>query len=296
MQRIAVLGLGRMGKGIALSILRSGRTVIAWNRSSEKAKAVLDAGAVWADSPAEAAMQADAVIAMLADDIASEEVWLGKNGAMSVMKPGAFVIECSTLSLSHVDKLAGVAKQMNLIYIDCPVTGMPDAAAQGQLTLLLGTSAEDFKTCSPLLQSFSRSIRHFGPVGTGTSYKLMINLMGAVQIAALAEGIAMAEKLGLNKEMVIASIETSAAASPQVVRYARKMAEKKFSENPAFTVELRHKDAMYATTLADKINSPATLGAVARDWFAAAKKNYKDQDEATVINLMVSEDFPRDAD
>ncbi|MES1220830.1 MAG: NAD(P)-dependent oxidoreductase, partial [Bacteroidota bacterium] len=222
-----------------------------------------------------------------ADDIATEEVWLGENGAMHAMKTGAFVIECSTLSLNHVNELAATAKQKRLTYIDCPVTAIPDAAEQGQLTLLVGASQKDYERCSELLQSFSKSIRHFGDIGTGTGYKLMINLMGAVQIAALAEGIAMAEKLGLDMETVVASIETGAAASPQVIRYARRMAERNFLKDPAFTIQLRHKDAMYAIKLAEENGAPVKLGAVARDWFAVAKKDYNDADEANVINMMI---------
>ena len=288
MQKIAVLGLGKMGTGIAWSILRSGRSVIVWNRTKEKAKLLLDAGAIWADNPAEAAMSADAVIAMLADDLASQEIWLGENGAMKAMKPGKFVIECSTLSFDHVKKLSDAANEFGLKYIDCPVTGIPDVAAQGQLTLLVGASKENLENCSSLLQSFSKAIRHFGEIGKGTGYKLMINLMGAVQIAALAEGIAMAEKLDLDMETVITSIETSAAASPQVIRYARKMAEKNISQDPAFTIALRHKDAAYAMRLSDGINATSKLGAEATDWFAAAKEKYNNDDEAALINLMIS--------
>jgi len=223
---------------------------------------------------------------MLADDIASQQVWLGENGAMPVMKKNAFVIECSTVSLTHAKKLHTEAEKKELIYIDCPVTGIPDAARKGELTLLVGAAASHLEQCSSLLQTFSKTIRHFGDVGTGTIYKLIINLMGAVQIAALAEGIAMAEKLGLDSETVIDAIENSAAASPQVVRYTRSMAEKTFKDNPSFTTGLRSKDADYAIALAESINFPAKLGTVAKNWFTEAKKAYGDKDEANIINLM----------
>lgn len=286
MTKIAVLGLGRMGTGIALSLLRAGYGVTVWNRSKEKATEVIAAGGVWADNPSAAAENADAVISMLADDIASQEVWLGCNGAMPVMKKESFVIECSTISLTHAKALSTEAEKKGLVYIDCPVTGIPDAAKKGELTLLVGCSADRLEQCRSLLQSFSKAILHFGNVGTGTAYKLIINLMGAVQIAALAEGISMAEKMGLQTETVIKAIENSAAASPQVVRYARRMAEKTFLSDPAFTVGLRHKDADYAVTLAKTINHPAKLGEVAKDWFALAKNEYNNKDEACVVNLM----------
>ncbi len=286
MPAIALLGTGKMGLGIGLSILRANHRLTVWNRSIEKATELIDAGAIFAKSPALAVKDADFVIAMLADDTASESVWLGHNGALSNMREGAFLIECSTLSLPYVYKLAAFAHQKKIHYIDCPVTGIPAAAAKGELTLLIGAAPDDLAKVEPVLQLFSKSIRYFGVVGKGTCYKLIINLMGAVQIAALAEGIALAEKLGLDREVVAASIETSAAASPQVVRYARKMAERNFAQDPSFTVALREKDARYALSLAARAGFNPKLGCVAKEWFTDAILNYADKDEATVIEMM----------
>lgn len=286
MNKVVLLGLGKMGQGIALSILRSGHQLTVWNRSIEKANAVIEAGAKWADTPAQAVKDATFVIAMLADNISSESVWLGENGALQNMQPGAYVIECSTLSLDYVNKLSAAAHSKGLIYIDCPVTGIPAAAAEGKLTLLIGAEKQHLTECSALLQSFSKSIKHFGGIGKGTCYKLMINLMGAVQIAALAEGIALCEKLDLNRETIIESIEAGAAASPQVVRYARRMAERGFLQSPSFTTTLRYKDAVYALALAKDNGFNARLGAVSADWFAEAAKLFPDMDEGMIINVM----------
>ena len=286
MKTIAVLGLGRMGQGIAFCLINSGYRVLVWNRSRAKATVLLDAGAVWAESPAVAAREATVVIAMVADDVASEAVWLGTEGALNYMSTGSFLIECSTLSAGHVKRLAAAALERGLTYIDCPVTGLPEAAATGQLTLLVGAEQEDLERVGPVLRSISGVIRHFGPVGTGTAYKLMINLMGAVQIAALAEGLALAERLGLNREVVIAAVENSAAASPQVIRYARRMAERSFSDNPAFTLGLRLKDATYGVSLANSVGNPVLLGEVAVSWFATASGTDANKDEAAVINVM----------
>lgn len=286
MKKIALLGLGKMGTGIALSILRSGQPLHVWNRSKNKAGDALNAGAIWCDTAGDAADGADVVIAMLADDLASEQVWLGANGALQTMKLGATVIECSTLSLDYVRRLSAVVQQKNLNYIDCPVTGIPTAAAKGELTLLIGGADKDIQNCKELLDSFSKTIRHFGEIGTGTSYKLMINLMGAVQIAGLAEGVALCKKLGLDMETVMQSIEGSAAASPQVLRYVRSMGEQKFSDNPSFTVALREKDAAYALRLAGETGFDARLGAAAANWFSSAKKQNGDRDEAIVVNEM----------
>ncbi len=286
MLNIALLGTGRMGQSIASCILRSGTQLTIWNRTPEKASELVSRGALFAETPALAVKDADFVIAMLADDLASEQVWLGHNGALNNMREGACLIECSTLSLPYVYTLAEFARQKKLRYIDCPVTGIPVAAEKGELTLLAGAAPDDLAVCKPVLQLFSKAIRHFGPVGKGTCYKLIINLMGAVQIAALAEGIALADKLGLDGEVVTASIETSAAASPQVIRYVRAMMEKRYADDPSFTIALREKDARYALSLAATAGFDARLGKVAKEWFSSALQDFAEQDEATVIEMM----------
>jgi 3-hydroxyisobutyrate dehydrogenase len=140
---------------------------------------------------------------MVGDDEASKAVWLGDTGALAAeTAENAMTVECSTLSHDWVLELAATAGQKGLRYIDCPVTGIPVKAAAGDLTLLVGAEAGDMETARPLLQPFSSEIIHFGPVGAGTAYKLMVNLMGAVQIAGAAEGMLIAEKAGLDPGQV----------------------------------------------------------------------------------------------
>src|SRR5579863_4551361 len=138
MKNIAVLGLGKMGNGIALSLVRAGYTVTVWNRTREKAKALLDQGALWAQTPMIAAAGKDAVISMVSDDQASTAVWLNSDGAIHQMKAGSFMIECSTISFDHAGILESESKKRGIHYIDCPVTGWPEHAASGTLTLLVG--------------------------------------------------------------------------------------------------------------------------------------------------------------
>ena len=140
-----------------------------------------------------------------------------------------------------------------LVYIDCPVTGLPEAAAAGKLTLLVGADAGRSRAGAGLISRRSATtIRHFGAVGTGTVYKLINNLMGAVQIASLAEGIAMAEQAGLDMKLVAEAMATGAVASPQVIRHSKRMVARDFS-GASFTAALRHKDAAYAVALAESL-------------------------------------------
>src|SRR5438876_4181196 len=138
MTKVAFIGLGRMGHGMAGRYLDAGFSVAVWNRSKAKAEDLIARGARWAASPADAADGADAVVTMVADDEASRAVWLGKDGAAATMKTGSLAIECSTVSYDHALHLSRELHTRRLIYIDCPVTGLPDAAASGQSTSLGG--------------------------------------------------------------------------------------------------------------------------------------------------------------
>lgn len=286
MARIAFLGLGRMGAGMAARLLAAGHEINVWNRTKAKASELLRAGARWAETPAAAASNVEAAFAMLADDAASRSVWLGSDGALSRLPAGAFVVECSTLSHAHVLDLAAASAARGLRYIDCPVTGWPHMAAAGDLTLLVGADPADLDAARPLLQPLCKAMRVFGAVGAGTGYKLMINLMGSVQIAALAEGLALAERLGFEREAVIQAIESGAAASPQVIKHCRPMAERLYSTAPVFTAELRHKDASYGLALAEAMGSAAPLGAAATAWWAKASALDPKGDEARLIEIV----------
>jgi len=286
MQRVAFIGLGRMGHGMAGRFLDAGFRLAVWNRSKEKAEDLIARGAKWATSPDDAAIDADAVVTMVADDEASRSVWLGKNGAAATMKAGTLAIECSTISYAHALDLSRELDNRGLVYIDCPVTGLPDAAASGKLTLLVGADPADLEKARPFLEPLSSTIRHFGAVGTGTVYKLINNLMGAIQIAGIAEGLAIAEQAGLDMKLVLEAIESGVAASPQVVRHSRRMAARNFA-GATFTAALRHKDAAYAVALAESLlSSEPVIGRAAVEAYARAKAAAPDDDEAKMIEIV----------
>jgi 3-hydroxyisobutyrate dehydrogenase len=286
MTRVAFIGLGRMGHGMAGRYLEAGFTVSVWNRSRAKAEDLIARGAKWATSPEDAAIDADAVVTMVADDDASREVWLTKDGAAATMKAGTLAIECSTVSYGHALELARELRSRGLIYIDSPVTGLPDAAASGKLTMLVGAEPTDLERARPYLTPLSSTIRHFGPVGSGTVYKLINNLMGAIQIAGIAEGLAIAEQAGLDMKLVLEAIETGVAASPQVLRHSKRMVARNFS-GATFTAALRHKDAAYAVALAESLLSDAPLiGRAAVEAYERAKAYAPDDDEGKMIEIV----------
>jgi 3-hydroxyisobutyrate dehydrogenase len=286
MTKVAFIGLGRMGHGMAGRYLDAGFAVAVWNRSKAKAEDLIARGARWASSPADAADGADSIVTMVADDEASRTVWLGKDGAVATMKAGSLAIECSTVSHQHVLEMARELRERGLIYIDCPVTGLPQAAASGKLTLLVGAEPADLDRAKPYLAPIGDVVRHFGAVGTGTVFKLINNLMGAVQIASLAEGIAMAEQAGLDMNLVAEALATGAVASPQVIRHSKRMVARDFS-GASFTAALRHKDAAYAVKLAETLLAEAPLlGRAAVEAYARAKAEMPDDDEGRMIEIV----------
>jgi len=275
-----------MGHGMAGRYLEAGYAVAVWNRSKSKAEDLIARGARWASSPADAAEDADAIVTMVADDEASRAVWIGQDGAATRAKAGAFAIECSTISYNHALDLARELRGRGLIYIDCPVTGLPDAAASGKLTLLVGAEPADLESARSFLEPLSTTIRHFGAVGSGTVYKLINNLMGAIQIAGIAEGLAIAEQAGLDMNLVLDAVETGVAASPQVIRHSRRMAARNFS-GATFTASLRHKDAAYAVALAESLLCDVPLmGRAAVQAYSRAKAYAADDDEGKMIEIV----------
>jgi len=286
MTRVAFIGLGRMGHGMAGRYLDAGFTLSVWNRSRAKAEDLIARGARWATSPEDAAIDADAVVTMVADDQASRAVWLSGDGAAATMKAGTLAIECSTVSYQHALDVSRELRHRGLVYIDSPVTGLPDAAAAGKLTLLVGADTADLELARPYLAPLSSTIRHFGAVGSGTVYKLINNLMGAIQIAGIAEGLAIAEQAGLDMKLVLEAVETGVAASPQVIRHSQRMAARNFA-GATFTAALRHKDAAYAVALAESLLSAAPImGRAAVASYDRAKAYAPDDDEGKMIEIV----------
>ncbi len=264
MAKIAFLGLGNMGIGMAGRLLAAGHEVTVWNRTRSRGDALEADGAMVADTPRTAAEGADAVFVMVGDDVASRAVWLGDDGILAAdLADEAFAVECSTLSRQWVMDLSAQATARGLHYIDAPVTGLPPAAAAGELVLLVGADTGDLDAARPLLAPLNQQIFHFGPVGAGTAYKLMINLMGAVQIAAAAEGLVIAEQAGLDLDQVRQAIEIGQAASPQVVRNVARMVAEHHDTDITFSGRLRLKDVNYGVQLARDLGVDARFGQVA---------------------------------
>ena len=285
MARIAFLGLGKMGSGMAACLLAAGNEVRVWNRSAAKAEPLKAKGATVSASPAEASENADAIFSMVADDAASERVWLADDGALSTASAGTLAIECSTISHEHVRRLADASTEHGCAFLDCPVNGPPSAAANGDLVLLVGAARGDLERARPLLETISSSILHFGDAGTGTAFKLINNLLGAVHVASIAEAAHLARRLELDPETLVAAVESGPCASPHVKRMIRPMAEGRLADQFGLAIGLREKDSRYCLAMAKAFETGMSVGETAYQWYRRAIESVADQDDSAMLQV-----------
>jgi 3-hydroxyisobutyrate dehydrogenase len=267
---VAVLGLGIMGRGMAENLIAKGFKVAVYNRNPAKAEPFKGRARI-AATPAEAARDADIIVAIVTDDDASRSVWLGDGGALAAAKPGAVIVDCSTLSLPWGQELARDAKSAGLGFIDAPVTGSKPQAAEGSLRFLVGGEAADIDKARPALDAMGSDVVVMGPVGSGIVIKLINNFIAGVGVAAFAEGLTVAEKSGLDVAKSRDLLLAGASASPLIKTVSARITANDFSPN--FFTSLLAKDLGYM------IGQAASVG-LTLDTAAAARRRYLDAVEA----------------
>ena len=287
MARVAFIGLGNMGIGMAGRLLTAGHALQVHNRTAARAEPLRQRGATACATPRRAGRGVDAGVVRVADEAASRAVWVGPEGSLAAeLDPGTVALECSTLSHAWVQELSTQCAASRLRYIDAPVTGLPDAAAAGTLTVLAGADPEDLKRARPVIDALACQVIRFGDVGAGTAYKLMINLLGAVQIASVAEGLAFAERAGLDLGVVVAAMATSQAASPQVVRNAGRILAADHDRNVVFSAALRRKDVDYGLQFARTLGIGTPFGAVAEKMYRRlCEMGHAQSNESKVVEV-----------
>ncbi len=267
MAKIAFLGAGAMGQAIIPNLLRGGHTVRVYNRTIDKARRLEAEGATVAATVRDAVQHVDAVFSMVIDDDASRAVWAGPDGVLSSAAPGTLTVESSTVSNEWLGELGRLAAAKNLRFLDCPVAGRPDAAAAAQLVVFVGGRPEDLAALRPILEPMSRRIVHFGPVGTGNAFKLIYNLLGAVQVAAVAESMNACEMAGIDLYAAADAFSDGNTGSPHVKRHSRHMAEGAHDNPIGFTPRGRLKDILYGVQYQEQVGGQAMLGRAAAALF-----------------------------
>jgi 3-hydroxyisobutyrate dehydrogenase len=244
--RIAFLGLGTMGGGMARRLLGAGYPLSVYNRSREKAEPFAEEGAEIAATPREAATGAELVISMVADDQASRGMWLGPDGALAGARSGAVLIESSTLSVAWIRELAQKATAAGCDLLDAPVTGSKPQAAAGELCFFTGGEAAALEKARPALEAMSKAIVHLGPTGSGALLKLINNFLCGVQAASLAEALALVERSGLHRDAAMTVLNNGTPGSPIVRTLSARMIAQEFTP-PNFLLRLMTKDLAYAS-------------------------------------------------
>ncbi len=280
--KVAFLGLGLMGSGMAARLLAAGYSLTVYNRTREKARPLAELGAALAGSPAQAAADAEIVFSMLADDAACRAVWLGNDGALAAAPANATLVESSTVTVDWIEELDKAARARGLMLVDAPVTGSKPQAAAGQLLFLAGGSREGLERVAPALRCMGRETLHLGPTGSGARMKLINNFMCGVQLASLAEALAMIERSGLEPGKAVGVLTQGAPGSPLVKVVGERM--QKHQYEPNFALQLMAKDLRYAAAEGAHQGIDAiTARAALRVFENAIAAGYAEKDIAAVV-------------
>jgi 3-hydroxyisobutyrate dehydrogenase len=277
---VAVLGTGIMGAPMAGNIARAGFPTRVWNRTRDKAEPLAEAGAGVADSPAEAVDGADIVVTMLADGGAVESV-MTDGGALEAMRDDAIWLQTSTVGIAAIERLAQLAEQRGVTFVDAPVVGTKQPAEQGKLTVLASGPPEALDACTPVFEAIGGNTRRLGEAGAATRLKLVINnwLLGVVE--NLAETIAFAEGIDVPPETFLEAIDGSAVGAPYAQLKGKQMLDREFPA--AFPLSLALKDARLVLEAAERHGVPSKLAKVAADQFERAEQlGHGDEDMAAV--------------
>ncbi len=278
---IAVLGTGIMGAAMARNLLAAGFEVRAWNRSREKAEPLADDGATVADSPAEAAEGAGFVLTMLADADAVAEAAGGNYGALSVLPDDGVWLQMSTVGLEGQEKLAGIAYEHGVYYVDAPVLGTKKPAEQGQLIMLASGPEEVRERCEPVFDAVGSKTLWLGSAGAGSRLKLVTNNWIVGLLGALAETISFAEALGVDPNQFLEVIEGGPLGVPYAQMKGQMMIEEEFPTS--FSTNLARKDAnlVLQAAEANELRLPLTEAA-AEHFDEAINAGHGEEDMAAI--------------
>jgi 3-hydroxyisobutyrate dehydrogenase-like beta-hydroxyacid dehydrogenase len=253
MTLVGVVGTGRMGSAMAHALRDAGLEVTLYNRTPERAAAL--AGVLGCDvctSPREVAAKADIVLTMLADDDAVLSTWRGPKGLVGGARPGTVLVDLSTVTPDTIRSLEDETRATGVGILDAPVSGSVSLATSGQLTLMVGGSAEDLEKARPALEALAKTIVHIGPLGSGAAMKLAVNTVIFGLNEAVAEGLVLAEAAGIARALAYDVIANSAVGAPYV-GYKRAAFVDPDGTPVAFALDLAAKDLGLIRVLAERV-------------------------------------------
>jgi len=268
---VGVVGIGTMGAGIVERLLAAGHRVTGWNRTKAKASRLAGAGMSWADSPAGVARASEVVLSIVTDAAAVRDVALGDDGIVSGLGSGCVYLDMSTIDPDESRAVAAAFARAGRAMLDAPLSGSPVTLEQGKASIMVGGDRNAFERVKPVLLDIGAKASYIGGSGMAAQMKLAINLLLMVEVIAFGEGIALAEKGGVDREVAVEAMLSSVAASPVLGYRGPFILEGNMPEQALADVNLQQKDMMLVLDLARKLGSPAPLAAAANEMMNACR-------------------------
>ena len=285
MARLGFIGLGTMGGPMVQRLLDAGHQVTGYNRTRSRAQWLVDLGMDWADSPREASQSAEVTFTMVRDTEALQAVALGPDGLLAGLDPGKIYVDMSTVSPASIQKLAQQVAEKGARMLDAPVSGSSITLKAGQLSIMVGGDREAYEQVRPILLDIGPTVNYVGASGLAVMMKIAVNLSLPVQILALCEGLLLAEKSGIPREVALEVLLNSVVASPALKYRAPLILDP--PPEPLFDVNMIQKDLLLALEMGQRLGVPLPTSATANQWLNAARgMNLADQDFAVLYQVL----------
>jgi len=276
-----------MGGLMVERLLEKGHVVTGYNRTRSKAEWLIEKRMQWADSPREICEKADVILSMVANDAALVEVAESANGVLSAIQPHQLWVDMSTVGAATARSLVAKVRERGADMVDAPVSGSTVTLKKGDLLIMVGGRAETFERLKPLLLDIGRKVIHVGDNGNGLICKIATNLSLAVQMLAYSEGILLAEKSGIPREVAVEVLSNGVIASP-MIQY-RSTFCMKLPEEALFNVNMQQKDMLLALEMGRKLNVPLPTTSVTNEFLTAARgMGFADKDFAVMFNVLAA--------
>jgi 3-hydroxyisobutyrate dehydrogenase len=267
--RVGVVGTGIMGAPMARNLLRAGHAVTVHNRTPARVSPLVEAGATAAPSPRAVAAAVDVVVTCVPDTPDVEAVVAGADGILAGAAPGLLVIDTSTIAPAVARTLAARAVAQGVQFLDAPMSGGEQGAIAGTLSLMVGGEQAAFERAAPVFAAIGKTATYMGAPGQGQMTKLVNQVVGAATLAAVAEGVALGARAGLDPEALVRAIAGGAATSWMWTNLAPRMQRRDFA--PGFMVRLQQKDLRLAQDAAAELGAPLPLTTVVQELLGAVE-------------------------
>jgi 3-hydroxyisobutyrate dehydrogenase-like beta-hydroxyacid dehydrogenase len=269
--QVGFIGLGAMGALIVPRLMAAGHSVTGWNRSRDKAAALIAAGMAWEDSPRAVAERCEIVFSIVTDGAAVRAVALGADGVLAGLRPGGIYADMSTISPDVSREVAVEFAKSGRHMLDSPISGSPVTVVAGNASVMVGGDAAAFERAKPVMLAIGPKVTHIGANGLACQMKIAVNLLLMVEVICFGEAVALAEKGGVQRDVAVDAILKSVAASPVLGYRGPFILEGKMPAVPLADVTLQQKDMLLALDLGRRLGSPVPLAAAANEMMNACR-------------------------